>query len=937
VLLPAVCLACQLAAVAAPAAPPPGTTLYMPLALRHDVRLEHAGIWSATAPAGPQVVLFRGACVPPAPVTEVALAVFADTRYEAWLDGRWVGRGPARFSRQQREYDVFALPDLAAGTHVLAVLVQWAPNQRRAESTRPRLQALLGGRQNGEATVVLATDTHWRAWAPAAWRADAAPVHADNLIGPTEILDLRRLPADWQQPGFDDAAWPAPVPVPADGAVYTPRSIPPLVDAPVRPTLLESGALSPGREVVELPGGTTQRALFLSRGGTVAVESLVDPVTLAPLVARVDGVPLAWSAAGADRPDVVRGTKSVAAGTHTLAFDAPDGGLTYDVSAPDIAGTGTLAPSRHAGRRLLLAEPVPAGALVQAVDGPGLDLVFSATPAYAVLDLGRVRLGRVAARADGPAGAIVDVGWDERLWPGSNRPLPYPGSLHPPWDQVDSWVLDGTTRALSTLDARAGRYLLVAVWGPGPVRLSDLHVLEDRYPASARGAFSSSNARLDRIWQVGVDTLYANMEDAYADPWRERGQWWGDAFVADQVNQAALGDTLLLRRGLRFMGAAIHAGRPTALAPNGAGLTLLDYGMLWVRSLSDYLRQTGDTSSVAPVYPPLRDFMAYLATYAQPDTGLLDMPDAQGPLVYIDPGGTANRYGQATAVNAMYYGALESAATVADALGDPAQAASWRQRAAALRASLNDHLYLTTSRRYAGSLRAGQLTAPTAQAQAWALAYGLVPESEQTAVADALLDLSPPDPARRTVEIYGQYWVLAGLARAGRVPDALTLIEAYYGPLLDAGATTWWESFYGSPRSYASSRSHAWGAAPTWFLTEHVLGARRVDPLTWELRPALAGVSQASGYLPLGARTLRAAWRLAPCQAYTVTVQAPANMAGRLLVPRPPAEGTLTLDDTPLWSQGAPQADNVALTPDGLRVAITPGNHTLRRGPGCRP
>jgi alpha-L-rhamnosidase len=111
--------------------------------------------------------------------------------------------------------------------------------------------------------------------------------------------------------------------------------------------------------------------------------------------------------------------------------------------------------------------------------------------------------------------------------PDSLRPLPYPGSLHPQWNQVDSWVLDGTPRTLSTIDARAGRYILIAVWGSGHIRLRNLSVYEERYPLAQKGSFHSSSPLLDTIWQIGVDTAIPNMTGAYADPWRERGSGGG--------------------------------------------------------------------------------------------------------------------------------------------------------------------------------------------------------------------------------------------------------------------------------------------------------------------------------------------------------------------------------------------------------------------------
>ncbi len=158
---------------------------------------------------------------------------------------------------------------------------------------------------------------------------------------------------------------------------------------------------------------------------------------------------------------------------------------------------------------------------------------------------------------------------------------------------MDSWILDANERVITTIDARAGRYILFAAWGVGPVRLEDIVIQEERYPSENLGSFQSSDPLLDRIWQVGVDTLYPNRTDGYTDtPWRERGQWWGDAYVASHIDRVATGDLGLLKRGLSLMADEFEHTSAPGLAPNGNGTHMLDYAMLWVLSLSEYDRLT---------------------------------------------------------------------------------------------------------------------------------------------------------------------------------------------------------------------------------------------------------------------------------------------------------------------------------------------------------
>ncbi|MDW7991913.1 MAG: alpha-L-rhamnosidase [Anaerolineae bacterium] len=852
------------------------------------------------------------------------LSIFADTRYELWVDGIWVGRGPARFSRTYREYDVYTLGELGAGDHVIAVLVQWAPNTRRSESLTPYLKVCLEAADDqGHVIAVVQTDSSWKAVLTDAWRQDALPVHSWNLIGPTELLDLRRLPPNWMMPNYSDVGWPAAVVKSEPSGFYAPRSIPFLENVPFVPKPLDMGLLSPGWAVGEVLPGTSLVTFSVTSSLRFTVEMLAEPDAPPTHMVRLDGCSLSWISVSSSRPDAMAASCDLTPGIHTLSFaSVPATGATF--AAPTMGIRYADLPFHwgpHAGRRSLLADPISRPGIVTATVGEeGAEIVFGQAPAYATLDLGRVVHGRVVAVVSGPAGAILDIGWDERLWQGK-RPLPYPGSLHRQWNQIDSWVLDGSARSISTLDARAGRYLWVAVWGGAPVRIERLRVMEERYPVVRRGTFVSSDPLLNRIWQIGVDTLYPNMTDAYTDtPWRERGQWWGDAYVEFQINQVAFGDTALLRRGLIFMAEAFENGEPEAMAPNGEDIRMLDYGMLWVQALREYWQLTEDWTTVQRVYAPLQALMTYLQRYEHPETGLLDVPvDHWSRTALVDWPAVHSRYGQSAALNAMYHQTLLDAATLAEVIGDENQAEVYRQKANRVQEKVNQHLFLESHQRYASSWLNGTLVPPSPHAQAWPLVYGIVPEENEQAVASSLLGLVSLDPSQPNVEIYGMYWLLRALGETDRVPEALNLIRRYYGRLIDLGATTWWEGF-NAHNWYAASLSHGWGGAPTWFLTHYVLGARRVSLDQWEVRPALVGVKSVSGTLPFGEESLFVAWERPVCEWASLIIRAPAGSTGEIAIPSINSTAAITLNGTLIWENEVPRVDFVFRDAQNLRI-----------------
>jgi alpha-L-rhamnosidase len=549
------------------------------------------------------------------------------------------------------------------------------------------------------------------------------------------------------------------------------------------------------------------------------------------------------------------------------------------------------------------------------------------------LDLGRTVHGRLTAEVEGQPGAILDIGWDERLTQDTQRPLPFPGSLYSPWNQVDSWILDGRARALTTIDARAGRYLLIAAWGNDPIRLKNIQIHEEHYPVVQVGSFHTSDALLNQIWQVGVETLLPNMLDSYVDtPWRERGQWWGDAYVANRINQVAFGDRQLVLRGLEYMANTMQTEPAPGLSPSNLGHHMLDYTMLWVHSLAEMIQILPDDQAYALAanhYTILTRFMGHLESYENPASNLLELPDRHwSQNAYIDTFGRHSRIGQPTALNALYYGTLQQAALIADRVNDPLSATKWQEKAQQVKQNINAALFIPSEHRYLSNLYNGEPTGPSPHAQAWPLVYQIVPDEEIPRVADALLELVSTDPASPNINVFGMNWVLEALGKSGKIAEGIEVINQYYGYMLEKDATTWWELFSVYP-NMSQSLSHSWGGAPTRFLTTYVLGISRTGPNTWQLYPGFNSVDSAQGTLPLQDGTLHVQWEKRACDEIIVNISSEKTSIGRLVVPYKPSliirhnRSLVWHADTSLSDIAVREGPNILIILSGRRHEIT--------------
>ncbi len=135
--------------------------------------------------------------------------VSADNRYQLFVNGTSVSRGPAAGDLWHWRYETVDLaPQLKAGPNTLAAVVwNFAKGAPSAQLTA-RTAFIVQG--HGDAESVANTGTNWKSAADDAYslydrRKRGYPV--GELFGAGESVDGRRYPWGWQQPAFDDHAW----------------------------------------------------------------------------------------------------------------------------------------------------------------------------------------------------------------------------------------------------------------------------------------------------------------------------------------------------------------------------------------------------------------------------------------------------------------------------------------------------------------------------------------------------------------------------------------------------------------------------------------------------------------------------------------------------------------------------------------------------------
>ena len=172
--------------------------------------------------------------------------IFAYTRYRLYINGRYVGRGPARYENARPEYDS---RDVAAflrpGRNVVAVLAHRDAPTGRIMGHAPGMAAAMAWENAGGAQEMIVTDESWRSMPERSFGARRVAWASIE-----ENIDARMMP-DWTASDFDAGDWPPSIRVGDESfAPLSPRTIP-LLRETIQPWL------SPPDFPLELTAGQT--------------------------------------------------------------------------------------------------------------------------------------------------------------------------------------------------------------------------------------------------------------------------------------------------------------------------------------------------------------------------------------------------------------------------------------------------------------------------------------------------------------------------------------------------------------------------------------------------------------------------------------------------------------------------------------------------------
>ncbi len=253
-----------------------------------------------------------------------------------------------------------------------------------------------------------------------------------------------------------------------------------------------------------------------------------------------------------------------------------------------------------------------------------------------------------------------------------------------------SFTLQPGTYRLESIEPYTGRYWKF-ICPEGSCQIKGVFLREMAHPAITRARFESSDPRLNRLFEAGVETYRQNSIDMFMDcPSRERAGWLCDSFFTARVERDLTGDSRIERIFFEnYLLPERFDHLPDGMLPmchpsdHDTGVFIPNWAMWFVVELAEYQARSGDRAMVGALEEKVAKLFDYFKKFENED-GLLEKLEGW---VFVE-WSEANRFVQDVnyPTNMLYAGALSAAGQMFDR-------PKWQTKAEAIRQTIRQQSF----------------------------------------------------------------------------------------------------------------------------------------------------------------------------------------------------------------------------------------------------
>ena len=490
----------------------------------------------------------------------------------------------------------------------------------------------------------------------------------------------------------------------------------------------------------------------------------------------------------------------------------------YDATGEDEWMTGKLSGFRHSRlveQNLILHErPVEKLRIEERV---GTQLVKQSQN-YRLYDLGREEVGYLTLKVQSKRVQKLTICYGEHIADGQVRRKIANRDF-----SVEVTVREGVTTYTNYFRRLGLRYL--EVWSEDDLIVEYVSVLPCYYPVVKLDKHFE-NPLWQKIYDVSVRTLELCMHEHYEDcPWREQALYSMDSRNQMLCGYYSFGEYRFARESLYLMMMNQREDGLLAIcAPCDSHLTIPSFSLHYFTQVYEYTKYSGDKTLIAEILPGLQSIMD--AFVRRMEDGLLcSFEEKEYWNFYEWTKGLSNGIGVIdepmleAALNCLLSIALQNFQKICDLLEVDG---AYGRLASMMNKRIRSTFYRKETGLYInrfGEERYSELV------NALAVLCGAAEQEEAEAICEQLVAHDFMTTASLSMMCF-KYDALLKVDKQKYGPYILKDIEKKYKVMLDAGATSFWETEDGEAAfQNAGSLCHGWSAMPIYYF--HILSNMR--------------------------------------------------------------------------------------------------------------
>jgi alpha-L-rhamnosidase len=401
----------------------------------------------------------------------------------------------------------------------------------------------------------------------------------------------------------------------------------------------------------------------------------------------------------------------------------------------------------------------------------------------------------------------------------------------------------------TSLKRRSGRYLFVTLRNlENPVNLERLQIIESTAAVRPQERFQCSDKTLNSIWDVCERTLKQTL-------------WIGDARNEALYAFNIYGNYSVSARSLELGAQSLERFPMVGCqVPSSWDCILPAWSFLWGMHAWEHYFYSGDLEFLKQLWPAILKNLEGAQALIN-ETGLFSAP--LWNLLEWAP--IDHEHATVLHNSILLAGALRAAQQCATVLKDEQAFAKLSERREHLMTAINSTWDARKNSYPDAILENGVFSDKICQHNSALAVFCGVLEAENIPAAKVNL-ISPPEGMTLIASPFAAQFHFEALEQLGEFEAIMSSIRHNYTPMIEAGATTAWETFPGStcsPKGFPTrSHCHGWSCSPLQFFNRIVLGIRQMTPggQSFEISPWVQGLEYAHGAMTSPNGLVRVAW-----------------------------------------------------------------------------